>query len=538
MAVIGHVPARESSPFAFWQMKYKILKALDVVGLKVLSPIVRLMYGEEPREQARQIGLFLVIPALTFCGFVALWAFIAPRHKTKSGEVPTPSVVLDAYDGIVLFHDREYAKLADFQRSGEDRTRQLAVVRERMAQREEESKDINRRFADFEAKHERLLAVKLTPYEKALANQQQKYAKAQAERTLALEEFSAGILPSDGEAKIELKQRVRADLDARAAEQAHLKSLRSQLAEMRGEKWSQLEAIRSQKNAIDQERQFLAKRLAYLTNGNRENRVVAGLKDIKEKEERYAMAEGQQAFALAAAIVRSEERVKKMALSEYAKPPTFFDQISTSVKCVFTGFLIASVIAIPVGVLCGLNQVFMASMMPLISLFKPVSPIVWLPIVFIIVGGFIDNPEEAWVAPAFLSTAITVALCSLWPTLVNTALGVASIDQDHLNVARVLRLGFWSRLFKIVIPSALPLIFAGLRISLGVGWMVLIAGELLSSSPGLGKFVWDMFNNGSSETFAQMFVVVFFVGVIGLLLDRIMIVFQRLVTFDGAPTAI
>ena len=84
----------------------------------------------------------------------------------------------------------------------------------------------------------------------------------------------------------------------------------------------------------------------------------------------------------------------------------------------------------------------------------------------------------------------------------------------------------------------MPLIFAGLRISLGVGWMVLIAGELLSSSPGLGKFVWDMFNNGSSETFAQMFVVVFFVGVIGLLLDRMMIVFQRMVSFDGAPTAI
>jgi nitrate/nitrite transport system permease protein len=93
-------------------------------------------------------------------------------------------------------------------------------------------------------------------------------------------------------------------------------------------------------------------------------------------------------------------------------------------------------------------------------------------------------------------------------------------------------------LFKIVIPSALPLIFAGLRISLGVGWMVLIAAELLSSSEGIGKFVWDMFNNGSSQTFAQMFVVVFVVGIVGLILDRTMIVFQRLVSFDDAPTAI
>ena len=203
----------------------------------------------------------------------------------------------------------------------------------------------------------------------------------------------------------------------------------------------------------------------------------------------------------------------------------------------FLGFFIATIIAIPLGVICGLSRVCMAALTPLIALFKPVSPIVWLPIVFIIVGGFISDPEKSLVHPAFLSSAITVALCSLWPTLVNTALGVASVDKDHINVARVLRLGFASRLFRIVLPSALPLIFAGLRISLGVGWMVLIAAELLSSSEGIGKFVWDMFNNGSSQTFAQMFVVVFVVGVVGLLLDRIMLVFQRLVSFDEAPSA-
>ena len=111
------------------------------------------------------------------------------------------------------------------------------------------------------------------------------------------------------------------------------------------------------------------------------------------------------------------------------------------------------------------------------------------------------------------------------------------IDARVDNVARVLQLGFFSRLVKIVIPSALPLIFAGLRISPGVGWMVLIAAELLSSSEGIGKFVWDQFNNGASDSFAMMFVVVFVVGVIGFLLDRIMIVFQRLVSFDGAPAA-
>jgi nitrate/nitrite transport system permease protein len=99
----------------------------------------------------------------------------------------------------------------------------------------------------------------------------------------------------------------------------------------------------------------------------------------------------------------------------------------------------------------------------------------------------------------------------------------------------VLRLNFGARLFKIIIPTALPLIFAGLRISLGVGWMVLVAAEILSTSEGIGKFVNDMYTNGSSQSFAQMFVVVFIVGIIGMLLDRIMVLFQRLVSFDTAP---
>ena len=122
--------------------------------------------------------------------------------------------------------------------------------------------------------------------------------------------------------------------------------------------------------------------------------------------------------------------------------------------------------------------------------------------------------------------------------MVNTALGVSSIDSDHLNVARVLNLNFKERLKSVIIPSALPLIFAGLRISIGVGWMVLIAAELLASSEGIGKFVWDMFNNGSSDSFAQMFVVVFLVGGIGFMLDRIMIVLQRLVSFDESASSI
>ena len=130
-------------------------------------------------------------------------------------------------------------------------------------------------------------------------------------------------------------------------------------------------------------------------------KVINGLKKIKQQEQEFSKAEGEELYALGDAD-REERRSSdaKVAESEYAKPPTFFDQIATSVKCVFLGFVIATAIAVPIGVLCGLNRVFMASMTPLISLFKPVSPIVWLPIVFIIVGGFIEVPEDAWLPPS------------------------------------------------------------------------------------------------------------------------------------------
>jgi len=126
-----------------------------------------------------------------------------------------------------------------------------------------------------------------------------------------------------------------------------------------------------------------------------------------------------------------------------------------------------------------------------------------------------------------------VTLCSLWPTVINTALGVASIDRDLLNVAKVLRLSWTTKLFKLVVPSSLPLIFAGLRLSLGVGWMVLIAAEMLAQNPGLGKFIWDEFQNGSSASLARIMVAVFTIGMIGFLLDRIMLTIQNAVSFDS-----
>ncbi|HEX5067291.1 MAG TPA: ABC transporter permease [Myxococcota bacterium] len=246
-----------------------------------------------------------------------------------------------------------------------------------------------------------------------------------------------------------------------------------------------------------------------------------------ERANAAAFAERMQArkeAALAAGEPWKERR--------YSGKPTYFDQIGTSLLTVFTGFLIASLVAVPLGVLCGTSPLVYAALNPLIQVFRPVSPLAWLPIVMILVSALYTSADP-FLEKSFLSSAITVALCSLWPTLVNTALGVASIDPDHLNVARVLRLPFHVRVRKIVIPSALPWIFTGLRLSLGVGWMVLIAAEMLAQNPGLGKFVWDMFQNGSSQTLAQIMVAVFTIGTIGFLLDRIMVALQRSVSYGA-----
>ena len=223
--------------------------------------------------------------------------------------------------------------------------------------------------------------------------------------------------------------------------------------------------------------------------------------------------------------------VKAFEGKTYVGKDTYMGQILTSLKTVFFGFFIASMIAIPLGLFCGLNSSINNAINPLIQIFKPVSPLAWLPIVMIVVGSLVVSDDPMFEL-SFLNSAITVALCSLWPTLVNTSLGVSTTDRDFINVARVLKLGWFKKITKIIIPAAMPLIFTGLRLSLGVGWMVLIAAEMLAQNPGLGKFVWDMFQNGSSETLSMIMVAVFTIGIIGFFLDTVMLSLQELVSFD------
>lgn len=255
-------------------------------------------------------------------------------------------------------------------------------------------------------------------------------------------------------------------------------------------------------------------------------------------EDHYKEREKEQAF-----YERQEERNAKkleknpdatVKIRPYTGKPTYFDQIVTSLWTVFTGFVLATLVAVPLGIVCGLSTVVNTALNPMIQIFKPVSPLAWLPIVTLIVSATYQVTDDSWFDKSFLTSAITVTLCSLWPTLINTAVGVASIDKDLMNVSKVLKLSWIKTVTKIVLPSSLPLIFTGLRLSLGVGWMVLIAAEMLAQNPGLGKFVWDEFQNGSSQSLGKIMVAVFTIGFIGFILDRIMLTLQKFFSFGEA----
>jgi len=254
-----------------------------------------------------------------------------------------------------------------------------------------------------------------------------------------------------------------------------------------------------------------------------------GLIDEHHAEREKAAAFYERQEKRNAAILEKDPQAE-VSIRPYTGKPTYLDQIVTSLYTVFTGFAIGTLIAVPLGILCGLSKMVQTAVNPLIQIFRPVSPLAWLPIVTLVVSAVYVSADPMF-SKSFIVSAITVTLCSLWPTLINTAVGVASIDKDLINVAKVLRLSWWTKVTKIVLPSSLKLIFTGLRLSLGVGWMVLIAAEMLAQNPGLGKFVWDEFQNGSSHSLGRIMVAVFTIGFVGFLLDRIMHTLQLLVSF-------
>ena len=191
-----------------------------------------------------------------------------------------------------------------------------------------------------------------------------------------------------------------------------------------------------------------------------------------------------------------------------------------SLHRVILGFLLGAVVAIPLGFLIGMSKSAMLAFNPIIQIFKPVSPLAWLPIALAIFN--LADPSAIFV----------IFITSLWPTIINTALGVSSVSKDYLDVARVLEMPRWRRITKIILPASLPYIFTGLRISLGIAWLVIVAVEMLTGGIGIGFFVWDEW---SRLNLSSVFLAVFIIGITGLLLDVAVGKVQELVTHR--PTA-
>jgi nitrate/nitrite transport system permease protein len=186
-----------------------------------------------------------------------------------------------------------------------------------------------------------------------------------------------------------------------------------------------------------------------------------------------------------------------------------------SLRRVILGFGLGALVAIPLGFLIGMSRPAMLAFNPIIQIFKPVSPLAWLPISLSLFN--LADPSAIFV----------IFITSLWPTIINTALGVSSVPKDYLDVAQVLEMNRWRQITKIILPASLPYIFTGLRISLGIAWLVIVAVEMLTGGIGIGFFVWDEW---SRLNLSSVFLAVFVIGLTGLILDYGVGKIQELVT--------
>jgi nitrate/nitrite transport system permease protein len=171
------------------------------------------------------------------------------------------------------------------------------------------------------------------------------------------------------------------------------------------------------------------------------------------------------------------------------------------------GFLLGALIATPLGFILGLSKTFNRMFDPVIQVLRPISPLAWLPL-----GLIVFQKSE----PAAL---FTIALCSMWPTVINTMAGVKSIPQEYWNVAKVLRLTGFQTFTKVLLPATLPHMFTGYRLSLGIAWLVIVASEMLTGTPGVGGFLWQEYN---SLIYAHILLCILTIGIVGFLLDRMM----------------
>jgi nitrate/nitrite transport system permease protein len=191
--------------------------------------------------------------------------------------------------------------------------------------------------------------------------------------------------------------------------------------------------------------------------------------------------------------------------------------VLSSLKRVAMGFGLAALVGIPVGFLIGRFSFLSNMFNPLISLLRPVSPLAWLPIGLLVFKG--ANPAAIW----------TIFICSIWPMIINTAVGVQRVPQDYMNVARVLNLSEWKIVTKILFPAVLPYMLTGVRLAVGTAWLVIVAAEMLTGGVGIGFWVWDEWNNLNVK---NIIIAIFVIGIVGLLLEFALIKLATAFTFE------
>jgi nitrate/nitrite transport system permease protein len=195
--------------------------------------------------------------------------------------------------------------------------------------------------------------------------------------------------------------------------------------------------------------------------------------------------------------------------------------ILASLERVALGFGLAAVVGIPVGFMVGRFEFLSRMFNPLISLLRPVSPLAWLPIGLLVFKG--ANPAAIW----------TIFICSIWPMIINTAVGVQRVPQDYMNVARVLNLSEWKIITKILFPSVLPYMLTGVRLAVGTAWLVIVAAEMLTGGVGIGFWVWDEWNNLNVK---NIIIAIFVIGIVGLILEYALVKIATAFTFEEVKT--
>ncbi len=188
-----------------------------------------------------------------------------------------------------------------------------------------------------------------------------------------------------------------------------------------------------------------------------------------------------------------------------------------SLKRVAMGFGLAALVGIPLGFLIGRSKVIGSMLNPIISLLRPVSPLAWLPIGLLVFKS--ADPAAIW----------TIFICSIWPMIINTAVGVQRVPEDYLNVAKVLNLSEWKIVTKILLPSVLPYMLTGVRLSVGTAWLVIVAAEMLTGGVGIGFWVWDEWNNLNVQ---HIIIAIVVIGVVGLLLEQALVSIANRFSFE------